>query len=321
MEQKTACGNTSGPIGPRDESWDGAAAKKWIWSKALDEGGNVKASIAKKYFMRCDGDPGEKGSYSYPFWTHDHISVGGVKAVAGALAGARNADPGSDGAAMRGKVNTLYGRINSKYPDAEKLVPPWKSDDGKSDEHDMEYKDFNGHYMEAMAEDLWYDLSQVYFCALCCAIKDAFTIGDEPAVDVSEAIAQFETRMMEWVERATAVDLSSYLRDEDDEDYSMPSYYMMGRQRMPDFKEHVELLRKAGRSISASNAQRIQDHVDSLKAMSKEHMKAIHTVADDLAVVLQGSEAAYGTDPGNAGDLQEGKQLELALAEIKALRK
>src|SRR5713226_6748363 len=56
LESKSVCGNTSGPIGPRDESWDGSAAKKWIWGKALDDEGKVKSAIAKKYFMRCDGD-------------------------------------------------------------------------------------------------------------------------------------------------------------------------------------------------------------------------------------------------------------------------
>lgn len=328
LEYKSACGSTSGPIGPRDESWDGAAAKKWIWSKAMGEDGKVKASVAKKYFMRCDGDPSEKGSYGYPFWTHDHISVGGVKAVANALAGARNADAGGDTAGMKRKVERLYGRINSKYPDAEKLVPPWKDDDGKSWEG-MQRKSFDDHYMEEMAEDLIEDLSEVYFCALHCALLDAFKIGDEPAVDAREALDQFSTRIMEWVERAQSVNMSEYLaatyEDEDDEEpYGIsPYYYQMGRRSMPDFKTHTQRLHnlKAGRAISASNAQRIQDHVDNLKAMSQEHMKAIHTVADDLATILQGSEAAYGTDEGNAGDEQEGKQLEFALAQIKSLRK
>ena len=71
---------------------------------------------------------------------------------------------------------------------------------------------------------------------------------------------------------------------------------------------------KAGRTFSAANVQALSDHADTLhdeadrheKALNRQ-MKAINTVADDLATVLQGSEPAYGTDPGNADGNQEGK--------------
>jgi HK97 family phage prohead protease len=324
LEYKTACGSTSGTIGPRDESWDGAAAKKWIWGKALDEEGKVKASVAKKYFMRCDGDPSLKTSYGYPFWTNDHISVGGVKAVAGALAGARNADAGSDDAAMRGKVNTLYGRINSKYPDAEPLVPPWK-DDGKMDIQPKQQKTFIEHYNEEMAEDLLEDLNEVWFASLCKAIVDAFKMGEEPETAISEALDAFKTQFMkDFVPRAIECDMCEYLAT-DDMDSPMNTMYRyygyMSRRGTP--------ARKAGRAISASNQSSIDNHVSSLHDMAnkmladmKAHTKAVHTAADDFANTMQGAEQPYdGDDPGTPDEgQQEGKAYELALAELKTLR-
>src|SRR5207253_8652836 len=67
--------------------------------------------------------------------------------------------------------------------------------------------------------------------------------------------------------------------------------------------------------FSTTNAHALIDHADDLhdKADSltkgiERQMKAINTVADDLATfVLQGSEAATTTDPGDAGDRTEGK--------------
>lgn len=321
LEYKSACGSTSGPIGPRDESWDGAAAKKWIWSKAEGEDGKVKASVAKKYFMRCDGDPSEKGSYSYPFWTNDHISVGGVKAVANALAGARNADAGGDTAGMRSKVNTLYSRINAKYPDAEKLVPPWKDDDGKS-MPERQKKTLQEHFNEELAQDLLRDWQDVFVCSLTGAVFDAFTIGDQPEQDISRAIDDFkEIVLSKFVAMALECDLSQYLEDNaisytpglgqmlNGSNSSYGYYGYMSRSS--------DMQRKAGRSISAANGQRIQDHIDNLKAMSREHMKAIHSAADDLADMMGGKES----DDGQEDDNPEGKQLELALAQIKSLRK
>jgi len=70
---------------------------------------------------------------------------------------------------------------------------------------------------------------------------------------------------------------------------------------------------KAGRTFSETNVKALTDHANDLhdmadahtKAMNR-HMKAITTAADDLATILQGSEAAYGTDPGTP-ERQEGK--------------
>lgn len=396
-EYKSVCGSTSGPIGPRDESWDGSAAKSWIWSQALDDDGNVKPAVAKKYFMRCDGDPSLKGSYGYPFWTHDHISVGGVKAVAGALSGARNADAGGDTAGMKRKVERLYGRINSKYPDADPLVPPWKDGDDKSTSREWERKDLSDHFNEQMGEDLCEDWQDVYLCSLTCAVFDAFKDGSDPETDVAKALDDFKSVVMsKFVAQAMEYDLQGYLEDNQcSADYlsqygndSRPNYGMMSRRQRPARKEmlaadattggfyasdgssgssannsatkslvgklhqvaekamkaitdHVaqvhnaadevttliggsnELtptekalpLAKAGRSFSGANAQALSDHAENLHDMADTHkkamtrqIKAINNVADDLADILQGSEAAYGTDPGTPTEgRQEGK--------------
>ena len=322
LEYKTVCGSTSGPIGPRDESWDGSAAKKWIWGKALGEDGKVKASVAKKYFMRVDGDPEEKGSYSYPFWTNDHISVGGVKAVANALAGARNADAGEDTAGMKKKVERLYGRINGKYPDAEKLVPPWE-DDGKSwDEH--EHKDLAMHYNEAMAEDLLEDWQDVYLCSLTCAMCGALKSGDPS--DVSQVLDDFKTLVMtKFLPQAEDVDLAQYLMDSEYSANSAEYTMQYGSDSKPNYgymsRSHHSLQGKAGRAISTSNAQRIQDHIDNLKSMAKAHMKDIHGIANDLATLLPDSMDDESNDDEQEDTMQDGKSIAQALQELRLLRK
>lgn len=405
-EYKSACGSTSGPIGPRDESWDGSAAKSWIWSKALDDEGNVKPAVAKKYFMRCDGDPKLKGSYGYPFWTHDHISVGGVKAVAGALSGARNADAEGDTASMKRKVERLYGRINSKYPDSPKLVPPWK-DDGKSATSSYEHKDLSDHFTECMAEDLCEDWQDIFLCSLTCAVFDALKDGSDPETDVAKALDDFKSVVLsKFVAQAIEYDLPGYLEDNPYHSEYLSQYgndsrpnhgYMSRRQRlarkellaadattggfyandgssssdgahkslvgkihqiaekaMKGITEHVDQvhnaaeevitliggsdqmiptetekalpLAKAGRRFSGVNAQALSDHAEILhdladghkKAMTR-HMKAIRTVADDLADILQGAEAAYGTDPGTPTEgRQEGKSTSTSFAQTRA---
>jgi uncharacterized protein len=61
---------------------------------------------------------------------------------------------------------------------------------------------------------------------------------------------------------------------------------------------------KAG-GMAQSKKDIIQSHIDDLHAIADEHVatarrhaKALHTAADDLATVLQGSEPAYTTDAG-----------------------
>lgn len=376
----TVIGNTKGPIGPRDEAWDGGKAEGQIWAAAYDDdSGKIDEPLAKKYFMLLDGDPQNKTSYSYPFWyvgSDPHISVGAVKAIAGALSGSRGADA-PDG--LKPKVETLYKRINAKYPDDPQLVPPWAGDDAKGKRGRMQRKTFDDHYQEAQCEDLLRDWHDVVLCAFTSAVYDAFAIGDEPEADINDALNALKGAVTDWVDEAVKYGLSDYLDAQSDTydggaSYAMENgsnrygYYGWMSRQTPLHKssgkamtasdattggftaDHVDRLKgaadkamkavdkhvsaltdaaesvkaligkgassgeKAGRAFSAANAQALSDHADALtdaanshqKAMSRQ-MKAINSVADDLATVLQGSESAYGTDPGDAGDHQEGK--------------
>lgn len=90
----------------------------------------------------------------------------------------------------------------------------------------------------------------------------------------------------------------------------------------------VAIAAKAGRAFSAANEQALNDHVDvlngaakSLKKSMDRHLGTVSNVADDLATVLQGSEAAYGTDPGKPSDgNQEGKNGSIANRTSSLLR-
>lgn len=308
-------GNTSGKIGPRDEAWDGGKAEKQIWAAAYDDdSGKIDTALARKYFMVQDGDPQKKGSYSYPFWyvgSDPHICVGAVKTIAEAVAGARGADA-PDG--LESKIKTLYNRINKQYPDDNQL----SLDDGKARGKPMQKKTFADSFAQAMCQDLLEDWQDVYLCGLTDAILDACKIGDTIASDVSDALDAFKEQVMSlFVTQAIEYNLSQYLTDTS---YSSADYTMQNGSDSPSYgyymsRHNASLARKAGRAISGANSDKIQSNIDALhdtanKAMKamKAHTQAVHDAADDLATVLQGSEAAYGDEPGDAGDEQEGKR-------------
>jgi len=319
MEIKSSIiGNTAGTIGPRDEAWDSSKAEKQIWQAAYDdENSTIDTALAKKYFMVQDGDPQKKGSYSYPFWyagDSPHICVGAVTAIAAAIQGSRGASA-PDG--LKAPVEKLYTRINKQYPDDPQLTPPWE-DNGKARRKPLEKKTFAESFAEAMCQDLLEDWQDVYLTGLTDAVLDACKIGDTIASDVSDALDAFKEQVMSlFVAQAVQYDLSQYLTDNS---YSSADYTMQnGSSDSPYYgymsRHNASLARKAGRAISGSNSDKIQSSIDALhsvatKAMKdmKAHTQAVHDAADDLAEVLQGSEAAYGTDPGDAGDQQEGKR-------------
>ncbi len=60
-------------------------------------------------------------------------------------------------------------------------------------------------------------------------------------------------------------------------------------------KSTSQMEAKEGRAISAATGAVLQTHIDRLKG----HAQDLNNAADDLATFLQGSEAAYGTDPGD----------------------
>lgn len=176
-------------------------------------------------------------------------------------------------------------------------------------------KDFNDHYEDAMASDVLEDLWDVY-CALTQAFRDAFSIGDTPLDDMKASLSQFTDAMLAMTQRGIDTNLSQYLSDQQS---SYPSSSgIMESNIMPDFKHYMTLaLRSKGGGMSQAKADAISAHIDTLhgsadkiqtqaKAM-KGHASDLHNAADDLATVLQGSEPAYSSDPGDSEDGDEGK--------------
>jgi HK97 family phage prohead protease len=328
LEYKSVCGDTSLPIGARDASWDGSAAKKQIFSYAED-GDSFDVSKLKKCFLKQDGDPQTKGSWGYPFVNivdgSPQINVAGVKACAGALSGARNADAGSDAAGMKRKVATMYNRINKKYPDAEPLTPPWE-DDGKASDRQMQRKTFMEHYNEEMCEDLLSDLQEVWFTALCKAVVDAFKIGDTPQTDIPDALDDFKSQFMkDWVGRAMECGLSEYLASDDMDSPLNTMYGGYGSYGYGYMSSNRRRSQKAGRAISASNQTNIDNHVNTMHDMAnkmmadmKAHTKAMHGVLDDFADSMAGSQQAA---PDDSQDDDEEKSVQRAVVQLRALRK
>lgn len=333
MEYKSVCGDTSLPIGPRDESWDGSKAKKQIFAYAENSDGTINSSKAKKCFLQLDGDATLKGSYGYPFcYVEDgspRISVGGVKACAGALSGGRGASTsGGDIDGMRGKVATMYSRINKKYPDDPELTPPWK-DDGKASMNRRQFKTLMEHFSEEQAADLCEDWQDVFVCSLTCAIWDAFTIGDQPASDVSEALDAFkELVMTKFVPQAIECDLSGYL-EENTANYSYSSAENTMHNGSSDgygyMSRVLRMERKAGKPISAANQSNIDDHVANVHDLAnqasksmKASMKALHDAADSFASKMAGNQADSDTEDDK--DPQVEKSYHDALRELKALK-
>jgi HK97 family phage prohead protease len=282
-EYKTVCGNTSGPIGPRDESWDGAAAEKWIWSQALDKDNKVKPAVAKKYFMKLDGDATLKGSYGYPFWSDGHINVGGVKAVVGALSGARGADAGGDSAGMRKKCETLYNRINKKYPKATPLEIPWKKAVVK------DAPDFATLWTAKQPNELMKEFWQMHD-TLAMAVLGSIQAGnddntsDDIPNDIDTCLTQYGTTLKdewlpEYIDACTAQDAMSIEGSQGMDMYGMVGYYsadISGRM-MKRLKAAIEGGRKSGRVLSEANRQRlagalssIQDYLNDLNSLLSE---------------------------------------------------
>lgn len=109
------------------------------------------------------------------------------------------------------------------------------------------------------------------------------------AINGDENGPGFSQALQEHVQRGIDLGYPDYLNRMQQE--SSPNYYgIMGRSDTPAWK--------AGRAISATNAQAIQDHIDNIRNLATEHKKALHTAADDLATMLQGSEPAYTSDHG-----------------------
>src|SRR5947209_1354158 len=281
MEIKGVCGNTSGPIGPRDESWDGAKAKGQIFAAAEKDDGTISASIAKKYFMYMDGDGSKKGDYSYPFWyvgDSPHICVGAVKAVANAIQGARNAEAPTG---LKSKVETLYNRINKKYSDATPLTPPWKDAD-KGGNSMPDRKDFNSLYQDAQAQSAYQS-----WCGLINsftgAMIQAFTIGDEPVEDMKTALEQLGAAVIAWAETSQQNGLSDYLSDQ--QGYGQDTPYIPYSMRLGTMARDEKPDTKSGATFSSTSKAKLDEHVNGLKDVSKKltsHAKDLEKKANSL---------------------------------------
>lgn len=211
-----------------------------------------------------------------------------------------------------------------------------KSNEGKNmDEKDKppQRKTLLEHYNEEMAEDLLEDWQDVYVCALTGAIFDAFTIGDQPQADISQALDDFkELVLSKFVTQAIDCNLSQYLSDNgysytpglsqmlngSDDGY----YGYMSRRKLPSVKRNV--------AISAANQSNIDTHVADLHAkaddaitmmrQAMQHVKAIHAQADNFASTMAGGKDDDEEEDKPGGKESDGKSLESALTLIKGLR-
>jgi len=308
MEIKGVCGNTSGPIGPRDESWDGTKAKGQIFAAAEKDDGTISTSIAKKYFMYVDGDGSKKGDYSYPFWyagDSPHICVGAVKAIAGNIQGSRGA-AAPDG--LKSKVETLYNRINKKYPNDAPLTPPWK-DDGKGGNSMPEKKDFTTLFMARQAADSledWGDLVDT----LTESMMQSFCIGDQPQADMSDALSKFSDAVMKWCDEAVQCGMPEYLADR----YSYPSNlyvpYSLRVGGLDSMSKGDKPDTKAGATFSSTTKAKLDEHVNSLKDTSKKlagHAKDLEKKANSLTELYrsEGQGPAFTEDTGKGNTSQQ----------------
>jgi hypothetical protein len=127
-----ASGNTSLPLGARDQKWDSAAADKAVrtWADATDKPNGKYASA----FMVKQGDGTNFGDYKLGYAQPDGDTLkavwGAITAIAGVLSGARGgADiTPAETAAAKSKVESYYAKARTAYDDPNIKVP-WASDE------------------------------------------------------------------------------------------------------------------------------------------------------------------------------------------------
>lgn len=143
LDTKSVSGNTSFPLMNISTEWTGSKAESQIFAYAKGDDGEINVSKAKGCFLWYDPDNSDKQSgYKLPM---TYIVSGspkivplGVRAVAGALSGARGgALLGGDDAGVKAKVKTLYGRINSQFKPDPEWVVPWEKDDKSVEDEEM----------------------------------------------------------------------------------------------------------------------------------------------------------------------------------------
>lgn len=100
-----------------EAAWSGPNAEKGIWSYATDKDGNVIPSKAKKCFLKVEGDPKLKESYSYPYVTIQNGSpVPSRDALISALKYASGARGAAKDSSVIRKIKTVMNRESMDLP-------------------------------------------------------------------------------------------------------------------------------------------------------------------------------------------------------------
>lgn len=117
-------GDTSLPIGPRDDKWDGEAATNRVFDYATNESGELDMTKLRRAFFFIDPtkDPKTRQAYKLPFCDVRggalEIAPRGMSAVSGghgvdSITGAT----ASEKEAIKRKICVVYKRITEKYED------------------------------------------------------------------------------------------------------------------------------------------------------------------------------------------------------------
>lgn len=117
-------GDTSLPIGGRDEPWDGEAATNRVFDWATDESGDLDQAKLRRAFFFVDPnfDPNTRQAYKLPYCDVNdgglHIVPRGMSAVSGghgvdSMTGATEAEK----QAIKKKICVIYKKIVEKYED------------------------------------------------------------------------------------------------------------------------------------------------------------------------------------------------------------
>lgn len=208
--------------------------------------------------------------------------------------------PDGDIEAVKSKIAAYYKKMAKEFND-DSIKVPWK-DEGKMGTNQQQRKTLLEHFNEEMAEDLIKDWQDVYICALTGAIFDAFTIGDQPEQDISEALDAFkELVLSKFVAQAVECGLSQYLSDNDSGYNPAEStlhngssdYGYMSRAKRPDGK--------VGATISKATQGTLEAHQEEMKTSLNavaDHVKAMQQKVSDLTQLWheEGQGDAYGND-------------------------
>ena len=299
----SASGKTSWPLADRGVSWDGGQARKDIQAWAGDD----KGKMAQCFFWVAKSPPETVGDCKLPFVMKSGGSMKaipqGIIAAAGAVSGARGGANISDVDGVKSKISAYYSKMN--------MTPPWAK--GKS--MDIWSKDYVTSYQQTNQQDWVSDLWNLMY-PLWNEILQATVTGDTPVEDVKSALNQFNDATIAHVQRGVELNMMEYLQPDDDENGTLP-YRMMSADDNPETKEVKE-----GRTLSASNAAKLQQAADGIKA----HVATIHGVLRGASPAgrqntISGYQVYSGNEPPEQKEeKQEGEENEDEASVLHKLR-